>query len=79
MNSDGSKVTFDEDANHLPDGTFVLYNKEAYLILNGSMYLWSPFGYEKGIALPNADKLSVLTPKSVVNTFRAGYLPQMKH
>jgi hypothetical protein len=72
-----SKVTYQEFAAHLPDGTFVLFNNEPHLIKNGLMYLWSPFGYEKGIDLPNEDQLPVLTPRSVVNAFRAGYIPQM--
>jgi len=71
------KVMFEEKAKNIPDGTFVLYKNDAYLISDGLMYLWSPFGYQSGIALPHVAKLSVLTPKSVVNTFRAGYLPQM--
>jgi len=41
------------------------------------MYLWSPFGYEKGVDVPQIPKLTVLTPRSIVNTFKAGYLPQM--
>jgi hypothetical protein len=71
------KVMFEEKTKNIPDGTFVLYKNDAYLVSDGLMYLWSPFGYEKGIALPHVAKLSVLTPKSIVNTFRAGYLPQM--
>jgi len=41
------------------------------------MHLWSPFGYAEGTALPDVDTLPVLTPKSILNTFRAGYLPQI--
>jgi hypothetical protein len=77
MGRDRSKVIYDDNINQLPNGAFVLFNDEAYLISNGSMYLWSPFGYEKGIAFPTTDKLPVLTPRSVINAFRAGYVPQM--
>ena|ERR1700743_2904958 len=72
-----SKVKFEEEPGKIPDGAFVLFNNEAFLVFNGSMYLWSPFGYEKGTALPGEGKLQVLTPRSIINTFRAGYLPQM--
>jgi len=72
-----SKVKFEEDLGKIPNGAFVLFNNQAFLVFDGSMYLWSPFGYEKGIALPHEGKLEVLTPRTVINTFKAGYLPQM--
>jgi hypothetical protein len=76
-NKDRSKVTFREDTDNIPNGTFILINRDPFLVLNGLMYLWSPFGYEKGVSLPDTDILTVLTPVSVVNTFRAGYVPQI--
>lgn len=72
-----SKVIFEESANNIPDGSFISFKNEAFLALDKLFFLWSPFGYDKGIPLPDADKLAVLTPKSVVNAFRAGYTPQM--
>jgi len=77
MNPDRSKITYEENIKGLSNGAFVLFNNQPHLIYNGLMHLWSPFGYGKGIALPGDDKLPVLTPKSVVNTFRAGYVPQV--
>ncbi len=77
MNRDKSKVTYDEDPHSLPDGAFVLFNNKPYLIFNGLTYLWSPFGYENPVPLPDILELPVLTPKSVINTFRAGYVPQV--
>jgi len=77
MGRDKSKITFEKQADRLPDGTFVLINDKPYLISGGMMYLWLAYGYEKGISLPAKDKLTVLTPQSVVNAFRAGYVPQM--
>ena len=41
------------------------------------LYEWSPFGYEIGIELPKNKRITVLTPRSTVNTFRAGYKPQI--
>jgi hypothetical protein len=72
-----SKVTYQEHVNALPNGTFVVYDEKPYLLKDQQLYLWSPAGYEKGIELPNADKLTVLTPRSFVNMFSAGYMPQM--
>jgi hypothetical protein len=73
---DKSKVTFEEKTDSIPDGTFVLIEGKPYLVFEKQMYLWSPFGYEMGIPLPNTNKLTVLTPQSIVNTFRAGYKPE---
>jgi hypothetical protein len=73
---DKSKVTFEEDADKLPNGTFVLFDEKPCLLWDGSVYPWTPFGYEPGMPLPDAKKLTVLTPRSVVRTFRAGYVPQ---
>ena len=77
MAADKSKVTFKENPQKLPDGTFVLYNDKRYLINQHKMYLWTPFGYEAGINLYAANKVEVLTPASIVNAFASGYIPQM--
>jgi len=77
MGDNRSKVTFEEKVGAIPNGSFVLFGNDPYLIFDGSLYLWSPFGYEKKIPLPNVEKLAVLTPRSIVNTFRAGYGPQL--
>jgi len=75
--ADKSKVTYKESIKALPNGTFVIYNDQPYLLKDDQLYLWNPAGYEKGMALPNVNKLQVLTPRSFVNMFKAGYLPQM--
>jgi hypothetical protein len=68
----GGKVTYEEDPANLPDGAFILIDEQPYVIFKGLMYQWTPFGYEKGIALPTIEKVKVLTPGSIVNMFRAG-------
>lgn len=72
-----AKITFEESKDLIPDGVFVSYAGKPYLIFDNQMHEWSPFGYQRKVAVPHADFLTVLTPKSIVNTFRAGYLPQM--
>lgn len=72
-----SKVTYEEKIERIVNGSFVSIDNNPYLLFEKKMYLWTPFGYDKGIVLPNTNKLTVLTPKSLVNTFRAGYLPQI--
>jgi hypothetical protein len=88
-----SKITFEVRSDKIPTGTFIVWDNKPYLVKDHFMYLWSPFGYEEGIdlpagegsalpaavgsALPASVSLTVLTPRSVVNAFRAGYVPQM--
>lgn len=77
MNINKEKITFESEVTELPDGAFVVFKDAPYLIANGLMRQWTPFGYEKGIVLPQAIKFQVLTPLSIINTFKAGYSPQM--
>jgi hypothetical protein len=74
------KVIYKEKIMNLPNGIFVLLGDEPYLVVNDELYQWTPFGYKVRLPVPTvrSNKLSVLTPRSVVNAFRAGYLPQMK-
>jgi hypothetical protein len=77
LDRDGSKILFEEKTGILPDGVFVLFRNDPWLVMDGSMWLWSPVGYEKQIPLPGAgEKLRVLTPRSVMNALRAGYAAQ---
>jgi hypothetical protein len=66
-----------ESVSRLPAGCFILHNNELYLFADRLFFRWTSEGYNDGIALPGIDKVEVLTPRSVVNTFRAGYKPQM--
>jgi hypothetical protein len=74
----GAKVTFVAAPKGLPAGTFISILGNPHLILNGQAYRWSPFGYEAGIPLPMTGRVTVLTPRSIVNAFKAGYLPQIQ-
>ncbi len=77
INAGKTKITFNENIAAIPDGSFVLLNDNAYLVARPNLLLWTPFGYEKKIAMPLTGKLMVLTPRSMVNTLRAGYEVQM--
>ncbi len=74
---DKSKVTYEERLNLLPDGTFISHNGKPYLLVNSLLYLWSPGGYDKPTHFPDAATLQILTPRSLVNMYRVGYVPQM--
>lgn len=77
IDKNNSKVMFETTVNDLPDGVFVQIDGEPYLVANQMIWRWTPFGYEQGVPLLVSAKLTVLTPRSVVNAFRSGYRPQM--
>jgi hypothetical protein len=74
----GSKITFQEEAGELPNGVFVLYRNDPWLVRDGSMWLWSPFNYDRPLSMSEMGRLPVLTPRSIVNAFRAGYKAQVR-
>jgi len=78
MNADGSKKTVEIAAKNFPDGTFILFENNPYLINANQMYPWAPEGYGKPIDLPAAKKLIVLTPPSILNVLKQGYASQIK-
>lgn len=70
------KAVYEDELKNLPNGTFVSYNDQPHLINNGLLYPWRPGSYGKPISLLPAVKVTVLTPRSIVNMFKAGYQPQ---
>jgi hypothetical protein len=78
INDDGSKKTYKANAGSLPDGTFISIGNDQYLIADDHIYLWTPGEYTSKQLLPRKGVVNVLTPKSIVNTFSTGYVPQMK-
>ncbi len=77
LGTGNSKITFRANINELPDGTFVLLDEKPFLIKGDLLYPWTPAGYDTGIARPHNMEVAVLTPASIVNTFKVGYVPQM--
>jgi hypothetical protein len=77
INRSGMKITYTESIGRLPAGSFILHDREPYLFADRLYFRWTPDGYDDGISLPGVDRVEVLTPRSVVNAFRAGYKPQM--
>jgi hypothetical protein len=77
IDKNANKVTFQANPQTLPDGTFIQLENEPYLIANNMIHHWTPFGYDNGTPLPASPMVTVLTPRSTVNAFKAGYVPQM--
>ena len=73
----GGKVSYEERVGALPDGIFIEIEGKAYLVAHGKIFLWSPFGYEDDGTLPAGQQVKVLTPGSIVNAIRAGYVVQI--
>jgi hypothetical protein len=71
----GTKVTYSAPMNTLPDGCFIELNSIFYLIYQRRKYLWSFAGYTQKSNL-SSDIVTVLTPKTVVNTLANGYEPE---
>jgi len=77
IGSKGEKITYKEKIKSLPDGAFVQIDDKTYLLAKEQLYPWTAFGYEAPIPLPETEIVTVLTPKSTVNAFKAGYKPQI--
>jgi len=73
----GEKVPYEALLRELPDGVFIEMEGKAWLVARGHVHGWTPFGYEQERTLPSGQQVKVLTPRSVVNAFRAGYAAQI--
>jgi hypothetical protein len=62
----------------LPDGTFIQVNDDPCLFTNGMLRRWTPFGYDGTITSSDTSILTILTPRSIVNAFREGYVPECR-
>ena len=70
------KIFFYENFENIPAGCFVVYNDEPHLVFNGRLHLWRPDSYTQELMPGKDEPLKVLTPRSIVQTFIAGYQPQ---
>jgi hypothetical protein len=77
LKPDGSKVSFITKVEDLPDGIFIEFESQPWLLADKLLYHWTPYGYDKNISLPLTE-VRVLTPRSIAHAFSAGYMPQMQ-
>jgi hypothetical protein len=74
----GKKVTHEEALHHVPDGVIVELDSGAYLLWNRQVLKWSFNGYTVDTTLPlSSRRVRVLTPASIVRTFRHGFQPDV--
>lgn len=61
----------------LPDGAYVADEGRAWLVTDDALFAWSPSGYvDRRKRLANQE-VDVLTPRSTIEVFAAGYRPAM--
>jgi hypothetical protein len=74
-----TKVMFTADIDTLPDGVFVLRpdGETAWMVWGDRLLRWAPEGYQEAIDRPELSSVNVLTPRSMVAAFDAGYRPQV--
>jgi hypothetical protein len=71
------RITYPATLGRLPDATFVVHNAEACLVRSLRLFPWRPDGYGAPLQLPSESQVSVLTPRSTVNTLAAGFEVQI--
>ena len=77
LTTEGRQGTFSADIAALPDGVFMALgtHRVPLLVWRGALWPWSPEGYGNPAAAPDAEMVTVLTPRSTVQAFAAGYTP----
>lgn len=71
-----AKVTYQAPFDSLPNGSFVEIEASAWLVWDEALLLWTPDGYTRKEPRPAGATATVLTPRPVVECFRAGYQPE---
>jgi hypothetical protein len=77
LDSDGRPRTYRAEVGSLPDGVFVVLPgvTDALLVWHGGVAPWAPAGYGGVRRSPRGQRATVLTPRSMVRTIAAGYVP----
>jgi hypothetical protein len=76
ISTERKKVLHQRRLSDIPDGTFLVINAEPWLYFNKKMHRWTPSGYKDRVDVSQTSLFDILTPNSIVNTLRAGYVPQ---
>jgi hypothetical protein len=69
------KVTHQRKVNDISNGTFVSIDNQPFMFHKNKLQRWTPFGYYDEISIDSNLSFTVLTPRSTVNAFIAGYEP----
>jgi hypothetical protein len=71
------KRTYQTEIVTLPDGAYIAYDGEAWLLWRGELLAWSAGAYTARRPAPSAGVVEVLTPAALVAVIRAGYTPSV--
>ena len=71
------KVTYRAPLDSLPDGCFVQFAADAYLVWGDHVLRWSPEGYVAKQPRSNDPSAVVLTPQPIVRCLSHGYRPEI--
>jgi hypothetical protein len=73
----GNRTQLHHDAplDGLPDGTFVLWDGAAYLVLGSRLLRWTAAGYVAHSPRPARRQVQLITPPSLVALLRGGWQP----
>jgi hypothetical protein len=78
VDAKGSKITYTALPDQLPNGVFIAHNGRPFTVINPNQIVaWTTAGYGQTMEISPGTEVIVLTPRSIINTFRAGYSPQM--
>lgn len=80
LTAEGTKRIYEATMNDVPDGTFVRPHdwEGAFLLWHGRLHHWTPGGYDRSHPAEPDEIIDVLTPRSIVNALRAGYVPEVQ-
>ena len=73
----GGKKTYRATLSSLPAGTIVEHEGRPHLYWNGGLRPWSFSGYGFAVEVSPESDVEALTPKSIVEAIRAGFVPQV--
>jgi hypothetical protein len=72
------KQSYESSLNALPSGTFIERGGVAHLLWHGDLYPWTFSGYEAAVENVSMSAIfRVLTPPSIVATFKQGFVTQV--
>ncbi len=77
IDADGNKITSRAKVSDLPDGVMVVPagSEQPHLLDAGHLLPWSFAGYGDPVPARSDDEVRVLTPRTFVKTFAAGFSP----
>jgi hypothetical protein len=74
---DRLQARYQQSIANLPDGTFILWNGNPFLVRGPALLPFAPGGYGAAIPRPAKGDVTVLTPRPTVAALGAGYRPRL--